>query len=158
MTYVLNTYIIPGTTTYESIVNDEIIDDFESYVIGKLNKHRNKSVAELCSEYEVDITNKPKNLEALLAYKMLGIKGNKAEEFVKANIVVKVIRIGKNNKIKENMSFPAFQFKELIKENWEDSTFGNYLRDTRFFFVVYKEDDNEELHVRGGQGIYHMKT
>ena len=49
------------------------------------------------------------------------------------------------------MSFPAFQFKELIKENWEDSTFGNYLRDTRFFFVVYKEDDNEELHVRGGQ-------
>lgn len=151
MTYVLNTYIIPGTTTYESIVNDDIIDDFESYVIGKLNKHRNKSVAELCSKYEVDITKKPKNLEALLAYKMLGIKGNKAEEFVKANIVVKVIRIGKNNKIKENMSFPAFQFNELIKENWEDSTFGNYLRDTRFFFVVYKEDDNGELHVRGGQ-------
>lgn len=151
MTYVLNTYIIPRTTTYESIVNDDIIDDFESYVIGKLNKHRNKSVAELCSEYEVDITKKPKNLEALLAYKMLGIKGNKAEEFVKANIVVKVIRIGKNNKIKENMSFPAFQFNELIKENWEDSTFGNYLRDTRFFFVVYKEDDNGELHVRGGQ-------
>ena len=151
MTYVLNTYIIPGATTYESIASDEIIDDFESYVVNKINLHRDESVSELCSRYDIDITKKPKNLEALLAYKMLGIKGNKAEEFVKANIVVKVIRIGSNDKIKEHMSFPTFQFKELIKESWEDSTFGNYLRDTRFFFVVYKADSKGEFKVRGGQ-------
>ena len=38
----------------------------------------------------------------MLAYRMLGIKGNHAEEFEKANVVVKTIRIAKNNKIKEN--------------------------------------------------------
>ena len=82
---------------------------------------------------------------------MLGIKSNAAEEFTKANIVVKVIRINKNNRIQENMSFPTFQFMELIKEKWEDSTFGNYLRETRFFFVVFKEDSIGEYRVKGGQ-------
>ena len=151
MTYVLNSYIIPSATTYESIVTNEIVDDFESYVINMINLHRDKSVSELCMQYDIDASKKPKNLEALLAYKMLGIKGNKAEEFVKANIVVKIIRIGNNDKIKEHMSFPTFQFKELIKETWEDSTFGNYLRDTRFFFVVFKADSKGEFRVRGGQ-------
>ena len=36
------------------------------------------------------------------------------------------------------MSFPTFKFKELVEEEWEDSTFGNYLRETRFLFVVYR--------------------
>ena len=70
----------------------------------------------------------------MLAYRILGIKGNHAEEFEKASIAVKTIRIGKNDKIKESMSFPTFRFKELIEEEWEDSTFGNYLRETRFHF------------------------
>ena len=30
----------------------------------------------------------------------------------------------------------------MIEEEWEDSTFGNYLRETRFLFVVYKYDDD----------------
>ncbi|SCH91895.1 Type-2 restriction enzyme Sau3AI [uncultured Ruminococcus sp.] len=140
MTYVLNNYVVPGKKTYESIVTVDTVDSFEDYVVRKINKHRGKSIEELSMEYDVEITKKPKNLEAMLAYRMLGIRGNHAEEFEKANVVVKTIRIGNNNKIKESMSFPVFKFKELIKEQWEDSTFGNYLRETRFLFVVYKFD------------------
>ena len=73
-------------------------------------------VNELCTEFDVERAKKPKNLEAILAYRILGIKGNHAEEFEKANVVVKTIRIGRNNKIKESMSFPAFRFKELIQD------------------------------------------
>lgn len=151
MTYVLNNYIIPGRTTYESIMQDDQDGDFESYVIRKLDRYKGRTVKELCDEFDIRTDTKPKNLEALLAYRMLGIKGNQAEEFVKANIAVKIIRIGNNDKIKENMSFPAFRFTELVKEEWDDSTFGNYLRDTRFFFVVYKADSEGEFHLRGGQ-------
>lgn len=49
------------------------------------------------------------------------------------------------------MSFPPFKFKEIIKEKWEDSTFGNYLRETKFFFVVYKFDKNGILRLQGAQ-------
>ena len=151
MTYVLNNYIIPGKDTYEPIIKSGITDSFEDYVVQKIDMHTGKTVLELCEMFGVNTQKKPKNLEALLAYRMLGIKGNHAEEFEKANIVVKAIRIGKNNKIKESMSFPTFKFKELIEEEWEDSTFGNYLRETRFLFVVYKFDDNDVLRLKGCQ-------
>lgn len=151
MTYVLNTYIVPGKDTYEPIMRSETTDSFEDYVIQKIDKHTGESVSELCDSFKINVEKKPKNLEALLAYRMLGIKGNHAEEFEKANIVVKAIRIGKNNKIKESMSFPTFKFKELIEEEWEESTFGNYLRETRFFFVVYKFDENDVLRLKGCQ-------
>lgn len=149
MTYVLNTYIVPGKATYEPIIRDAAIPSFEDYVVERINRYRGKSIEDLASNFEIDISKKPKNLEAMLAYRMLGIKGNHAEEFVKANIVVKTIRVGKNGKIKENMSFPTFQFNELIKEEWDDSTFGNYLRDTRFLFVVYRFDEHDKLRLSG---------
>lgn len=151
MTYVLNNYIAPGKITYEPIIQEDVVDSFEDYVIDKINRFQGYSVENLCEEFGVDVQKKPKSLEAILAYRILGIKGNHAEEFEKASIVVKSIRIGKNNKIKESMSFPAFRFKELVEEEWEESKFGNYLRETRFLFVVYKFDKNDVLRLRGCQ-------
>lgn len=151
MTHVLNNYIIPGKATYEPIVKGESVDSFEEYVIDKIERYRGYSVKDLCVEFDIDVEKKPKNLEAILAYRILGIRGNHAEEFVKASVAVKTIRIGKNDHIRESMSFPTFRFKELIQENWEDSSFGNYLRETRFLFVVYKFDKDNVLRLRGCQ-------
>lgn len=149
MTYVLNTYIVPGKDTYKPIINKEPVDSFEDFVMEKINRYRGCSVEDLCKEFNIE--KRPKNLEAMLAYRILGIIGNHAEEFEKASIAVKTIRIGKNDKIKESMSFPTFRFKELVQEEWDDSTFGNYLRETRFLFVVYKFDKDDVLRLRGCQ-------
>lgn len=151
MTFILNTYIITGKNTYEPILKDNIVSDFEAHVLSKIETYKGYSIDQLCKTFSVNSEKKPKNLEAILAYRILGIKGNKAEEFEKANIKVKVIRIENNNRIKENMSFPTFHFKELAKETWENSTFGNYLRETRFLFVVFKYDDENILRLRGAQ-------
>lgn len=151
MTYVLNNYIIPGKNTYEPIIRGNVEDSFEDYVTKRINAYQGYSVIDLCTEFQIDYNKKPKNLEAMLAYRILGIRGNKAEEFEKANVVIKTIRVGQNNKIKESMSFPTFKFKELITEEWDDSTFGNYLRETRFLFVVYKFDSEDVLRLRGCQ-------
>ena len=151
MTYVLNNYIVPGKNTYEPIIKGAIAESFEDYVVDKIDRYSGWTVADLCDTFHIENQKKAKSLEAILAYRMLGIKGNHAEEFEKANVVVKTIRIGKNNKIKENMSFPAFKFKELVEEDWDNSTFGNYLRETKFFFVVYKFDKQGELKLKGCQ-------
>ena len=81
---------------------------------------------------------------------MLGIKSNKAEEFMKANIVVKAIRIENNNSIKESMSFPAFKFKDIINEEWEESSLFNYFDKTKFLFVVFKKN-NDIYELKGCQ-------
>lgn len=151
MTYVLNNFIVPGKDTYEPIINQDITESFEDYVVSKINTYKNYTIEKLCGKYQIEFEKRPKNLEAMLVYRILGIKGNHAEEFEKANIVVKTIRIGKNNKIKESMSFPTFKFKELVEEDWDKSTFGKYLSETRFLFVVYKFDENDELRLKGCQ-------
>lgn len=151
MTYVLNNYIVQGKNTYEPIVRDKYVDSFEDYVIEKVDRYKGYSVNDLCMEFDIGIEKRPKNLEAMLAYRILEIKGNHAEEFEKANVAVKTIRIGNNDRIKESMSFPTFRFKELVQEDWDDSTFGNYLRGTRFLFVVYKFDKDNILRLRGCQ-------
>lgn len=151
MTYILNNYIIKGKTTYEPIIKNGLVDSIEEYVVSKINGYKGCSTDDLCKEFHIEYQKKPKNLEAMLAYRILGIKGNHAEEFIKANIVVKTIRIEKNGKIKENMSFPIFKFKELIIEDWENSTFGNYLRNTRFLFIIYKYGEDGKLYLKGSQ-------
>ena len=150
MTYVLNEYIRKGNETCESIMSNQE-GNLQDYIMSKIDRYHNATIDELCRTFDVYYEKKPKNLEATLIYRILGIKGNKAEEFVKANIVVKTIRIGNNNKIKEHMSFPHIIFKDFAKETWDDSTFGNYLRETKFLFVVYKYDSHNVLHLKGCQ-------
>ena len=150
MTYVLNHFIIPEKDTYEPIVSDVIEVPFEKHVTDKIGAFKGYTVEELCREFKLKYPKKPKNLEAILAFRILGIQGNHAAEFEKANIIVKSIRIGKNNKIKENMSFPNFKFKELVKEEWETSVFRRYLSETRFLFVIYKFYE-DGLHLQGCQ-------
>lgn len=95
MTYVLNNYIIPGKNTYEPIIKGTTEEFFEDYVLSKIDAYCDWTVIDLCNAFHIEYQKKPKNLEAMLAYRMLGIKGNHAEEFEKADVVVKTIRIEK---------------------------------------------------------------
>ena len=138
MNYVLNNYILNNNCLYESIIKD--IDNnktFEQLIIERLNQYKGKTDKELCKMFDRPY-NKNKAQWSDLAYRMLGIKSNKAEEFVKAGIVVKIIRLEENGKNRENISLPPFKFNELVKEEWENSTLHDYLDTTKFLFVVYK--------------------
>ena len=81
---------------------------------------------------------------------MLGIRSNQAEEFVKANVVVKAIRIEENGKIKESMSFPTIKFKEFATQEFDDSDFCNYFEETKFLFVIFKKSGNHYV-LKGSQ-------
>ncbi len=141
MDYLLHTYIMPGRTTYEPLIRDaeELAGrTFEEVITSRIACHYGATDKELCDLYGREY-NKNKAQWYDLAYRMLGIRGNHAEEFQKANIVVKVIRLEENNTMKESMSFPPFKFKELAEQTWEDSDIFRYFDETRFFFVIFKK-------------------
>lgn len=142
MTYVLNHYIAGKDTEIESIVGDKQLlesSTFEMCIEQQIARYIGMSDKELCEKFGREYnSNKAQWVD--LTYKMLGIRSNKAEEFEKANIVVKSIRIEQNGRIKENMSFPPFLFKKLVQEKFEDSEIYHYFDETRFFFVVWKKD------------------
>lgn len=152
MTHVLNNYIVPNKNTYEPIIKD--INElkgtsFKDYIVTKINSYIGKSDEELCILFNREYNNNKAQWYDL-SYRMLGIKSNKAEEFVKANIVVKAIRIEENGKIIESMSFPAFKFKELSGQEWEDSELYHYFNDRIFLFVVFKKN-GDKYYLKGSQ-------
>ncbi len=61
---------------------------------------------------------------------------------------IKTIRIKKDGTIKESMSFPAFKFKEIVEENWEDSELRNKFIDEKYLFCVFDEIDDSEYEYR----------
>ena len=152
MDYVLHVYVLNNNVPYESIIDNNnlsLTTSFENQIIGLINKYVGKSDKELCELFNVDY-NKNKAQWITLAYRMLGIKGNKASEFAKANIIVKAIRIEENGNITESMSFPTIKFKEFAKQEFEDSDFCHYFEETKFLFVVYKSN-GQNYFLKGAQ-------
>lgn len=147
MTMILNKYIF-GTTLSTKIIKDPSVlheASFEDYIIDTVKKYYGKTRNELKAMFGIDSTAKSIN-DRLLA-KMLNITGHIAntEEFQKAGIVPKTIRVQRNGSIKESMSFPTFDFIKLSQEScWEESEFYDYLAPTKFMFVIFQEREDGE--------------
>ena len=156
MTYVLNTFLIPNKDTYEPIVKD--ISElggktFEKYVVSKINMNSGKTDKELCEMFDREYNNN-KAQWIDLSYRMLGIKSNRAEEFEKAQIVVKAIRLEENGTMRESSPLPAIEFKKLVTQEWEESNLFRYFNETKFLFVVYKR--HGDVYVLKGAQLWNM--
>lgn len=68
------------------------------------------------------------------------------EEFEKAEIQVKTVRLKENNLPKEDISFPTFKYEEIVNEDWENSDFKDIL-EHKFLFVFF-QFENEKLVLR----------
>lgn len=93
----------------------------------------------------VDISNNPKNKFAMIA-NAIAASGkcanvNRSEEFLKAGLTMKTIRVQANGIIKEAMSFENIDYIEVAEcEEWIDSRLYE-LFSGRFMFVVFKEQN-----------------
>jgi DNA mismatch repair protein MutH len=110
----------------------------EETVLKRLEPFTNRPVDELFNEYGPDIGPVAKNRFALLTNRLLGIKKQEISEFVKAGIIVKTIRLKQNGMPAEDMSFPAFNYEEIIKQTWDESAFKDVV-ESKFFFIVLQE-------------------
>ncbi len=138
MDYVLHTYVLGAPRVGEAIVRgNQAANDFEQYVTGLIKRHYGETDRQIAEQYNVEYTGN-KAQWTTLVYRMLGVKGNMAEEFVKAGITVRVARVMLGGHLKESMSFAPFEFKELVLESWETSPFHVYLETSRFFFVLFR--------------------
>ena len=115
---------------------------FDDYIEKVTNRYIGKTVEELKCIF--NITGTTKDDCSRIVNRMFNLKRglNNTEEFIKANIISKTIRIGKNGKIREDISFPAFKFDEIINEKWDDSELKNQLETTKYMFFIFKSDGN----------------
>lgn len=142
MTQILNKYIFGDVQNPRIIRHWSFLQHctFEDYIIRKVSEFYGKTQQELKALFSVE--SNAKSLNEILLARMLDVNGRIAhtEEFQKAGIVPKTIRVQYDGSIRESMSFPTFDFIELSKEEeWEESDLYNCLAPTKFMFVIFQQ-------------------
>jgi DNA mismatch repair protein MutH len=119
----------------------------QEIVISKFKPYYGNTINEILAKTKIEINTKAKNFYATLTKVILGIELNQEiEEFEKAEIILKTVRLKENNLPKEDISFPNFRYEEIINQEWDDTDFKDIL-EHKFLFVFY-QFENEELVLR----------
>ena len=85
-----------------------------------------------------------KSVTARITNCILGVRDNsEIEEFAKAGIKPKTIRLKRNGTPKEAMSFPSFDYFKLLERDFWRSDFYGYMQQ-KYLFVVFREDEEEK--------------
>lgn len=148
MSYILNRYIVNKTEKYESVIKDAKIlkeQTLEQYIISKLQPYYNQDIEFLKHKFNIPYKVSNKSFTYLLAKRMLEVVNEKIEEFEKANIKIKAIRLRPDGMPKESMSFPTFKYTEIINENWLDSELYETFSTTKYLFMIYQYLDDNTL-------------
>lgn len=148
MSYILNHYIVNKTEKYESVIKDAKIlreQTLEQYIINKLQPYYNQDIEFLKHKFNIPYQASNKSFTYLLAKGMLEVVNEKIEEFEKANIKIKAIRLRPDGMPKESMSFPTFKYTEIINENWLGSELYETFSTTKYLFMIYQYLDDNTL-------------
>lgn len=110
----------------------------EEVVISKFKPYYGKTIEQILTITGVKLNTKAKSFYANLTKVILGIELDKEiEEFQKAEIIVKTVRLKENNLPKEDISFRNFKYEEIVNEEWDGSNF-KYILEHKFLFVFFQ--------------------
>ncbi len=132
--------LIPSVTVAKKQTIEEI-------VVSKFKPYYSKPVDQIIAKTGVELNTTAKSFYANLTKAILGIELDKEiEEFEKAEIIVKTVRLKKNNLPKEDISFPNFKYEDIVNEEWDESNYKDIL-EHKFLFVFF-QFENEQLVLR----------
>ena len=148
MNYVLHHYVM-GEPEAESVVKDprELErQSLEQYVTRVINAHVGESDQDLCRMLGIEYTGN-KAQWTTIAYRLLGIKGDRAAEFEKAGIRVRTLRPEPSGRrLVESAPILNIDFMALVAErDWESSELRDLLSEMRYLFVVFQKDGDRAV-------------
>ncbi len=125
---------------------EEAVKTIEDVINDKFRNHIGKTDKEIMVRLGWEPEMKSKNYKRLLANRILtGAGSNKIAELDKANVTMKVITLEHTGTLRESLSFPTFDYKDLVTQVWYDekeetmSEFHAQLEMDRFLFVVFQK-------------------
>ncbi len=123
--------------------NDLLKNSFDDILLSRFNTYINKPFGEIAKMEGVNISNNPKNKFAIIANAIATstkcANVNRSEEFLKAGLTMKTIRVQASGRIKEAMSFENIDYIEVAEcEEWIESRLYE-LYSSRFMFVIFRE-------------------
>lgn len=149
--YLIQTKLLKRKTNTDSIFKKQRrIETIENVVREKFASFINKTDKEILEKLNSNLGKKSKSYKRLIVNQILEVKSNSIEELEKGNITLKVITLEHTGNLKESVSFPAFGYKDLVTQIWNDeeeeimSDFHLQLETKKFLFVVFQKIKNSD--------------
>ena len=125
------------------MLNELKSQTFEEIILQRFRDYLGKDYLDIAKIKDIDLSRNPKNKFSLIANAMVTTNGkanvNRSEEFTKAGLTMKTIRVQYNGNIKEAMSFENIDYMEVAEsKDWYNSRLYE-LFSSRFMFVIFKE-------------------
>lgn len=160
MTFLLRNYFSKGKSSYGRIFvgsKKTLIRNlsFSQALERIIQPYIAKSVAELSKVFSVNSPN-AKNFYSMLGMRMLGIRDKEsAEEFVKAGITVKAIRLEKDGAMREHFRLFDVDLEEMDQaKSFEESVLEKFLEKAIFYILVFQ--DGKDGYFFKGAFLWHM--
>ncbi|QQR64759.1 DNA mismatch repair protein [Candidatus Kaiserbacteria bacterium] len=149
--YLIQTKLLHRTVDGDSIFKkSKKAKTVEEAVNAKFAPYFGQTDTEILKKLETNIGKTAKSYKRLVVNKILGVDSDNILELEKANITLRVITLESNGTLKESISFPAFDFKDLVTQTWYDdkeevmSDFHLQLETKKFLFVVFQKQENTD--------------
>ncbi len=144
--HIIATIADNGTGVYGKLIPSVAVakrQTIEEIVVSKFKPFYGKTVDQVIAKIGVELNTTAKSFYANLTKAILGIELDKEiEEFEKAEIIVKTVRLKENNLPKEDISFSNFKYEEIVNEVWNDSNFKDIL-EHKFLFVFFQFESDQ---------------
>ncbi|HMT19489.1 MAG TPA: Sau3AI family type II restriction endonuclease [Candidatus Saccharibacteria bacterium] len=149
--FLINNRLLSGQDSTNKLEKNDVNVPVEKLITDRLSKFQNKTDIDIQNDIDIRLNKKNKSYKRMLALKMIGAKSNKIEELQKANITLRVITLEHTGTLRESISFPSFDYTQIIDEAWGESgyermsTFHEQLETNKFLFVVFQKEKNSNL-------------
>lgn len=144
--YLIQTKLLGEKTNTDSIFKKQRrIETIEDLIKEKFSAFIGKTDKEILNKLGSNLGTKSKSYKRLIVNRILDVNSNNIEELEKANITLKVITLEHTGALRESMSFPAFDYKDLVTQIWNDdeeesmADFHLQLETKKFLFVVFQK-------------------
>ena len=142
MTYLYRN-MVHNIAPYSPLISEDewMKNPLEEIYKEKLSVYQGMTQQQLCRKFGV--SSRAKQLNFMLAQKMLGISGNDkaTPEMEASGIIFRTITVDKNGRPTESIPFKAFEFEELIDTPWEKSSVREDFVDLKLMLFIFVEVD-----------------
>ena len=144
--YLIQTKLLGEKTNTDSIFKKQRrIETIEDAIKEKFAPFVGKTDREILTTLNSNLGKKSKSYKRLVVNRILDVNSSNIEELEKANITLKVITLEHTGTLRESMSFPAFDYKDLVTQIWNDddeesmADFHLQLETKKFLFIVFQK-------------------
>jgi DNA mismatch repair protein MutH len=135
------TSVIDNSQPNDGVLGIEPGQTFEEATQARIGKFVGEKTNDLISMFGLVKPGKKvsKSVRHTLITKILSGGNSSVKELKRAGIEVKTVRLKADGRAREHMSFSAFDYKEILEGEWEDSEFSEVL-ERKFLFAVFQDD------------------